>query len=333
MGRLFNLSWVLLCAVASSEAAAQAVDSTAGRVEVIGLRRWTISMLRDSLRAYRPDVDLGDAACGEVLRDSLGFAEAGVLRFPDGRVVLTVIEPSDSARVVLRPVSGAAVVPRGPWDRLRALQDQGGFTIDYAIDTYLAHTSGQDIPLERGDSALVWSVWSLLEEPSTPMEARDALRVLAHAPDPQLRRAAAGYVVRYPDQPAVWYALVSALRDPDWDVRSAANGALRTLRTHARRQIDWQPAVEDLRHLLNGTTLVYHTEVITLLLATEVSPQLARDLLSRAGVALLLEQQAAQHEYVREPARELLVRLSGRDYGSAAGAWQAWVDSVLGTAP
>lgn len=333
MRRLFHLSWLPLFALASPELAGQVVETAAGRVEIIGLRRWTISMLQDSLRKYRPDVDLGAAACGATLRDSLGFAEAGVLRFPDGRVILTVVEPADSARIVLRSASGTAAPPRGPWDRLRALQDTDGFTIDYAITTYLAHSTGHDIPIESGDSALVWSVWSLLAEPSTPLQARDALRVLAHAPDPRLRRAAAGYVVRYSDRSAVWYALVSALRDPDWGVRGAANDALRTLRAHARRQIDWRPATEDLRHLLNGTTVVYHTEVVTLLLITEVSQQLARDLLSRAGAALLLEQLGAQHEYVREPARELLIRLSGRDYGSAAGSWHPWVDSLLGTEP
>ena len=331
MRRILQLSWIPLCALASSELAGQIVETAAGSVEVIGLRRWTISMLQDSLRKYQPDGDLGDAACGATLRDSLGFAEAGVLRFRDGRVILTAIEPPDSARIVLRSVSGATAVPHGPWHRLRTIQDTGSFAIDYAITTYLAHSAGQDIPIESSDSALVWSVWALLSESSTPAQARDALRVLAHAPDPRLRRAAAGYVVRYADQSAVWYALVAALRDPDWGVRGAANDALRTLRTHARRQIDWRPATQDLRHLLDGTTLVYHTEVVTLLLVTEVSQQLARDLLSRAGAELLLEQLAAQHEYVREPARELLVRLSGRDYGSAARSWHFWVDSLLGT--
>ena len=52
-------------------AAAQvAFDSPAGRVEILGLRRWTVAMLRDSLRRYAPGHEPHDN--GDGILDHLG---------------------------------------------------------------------------------------------------------------------------------------------------------------------------------------------------------------------------------------------------------------------
>jgi hypothetical protein len=134
--------------------------------------------------------------------------------------------------------------------------------------------------------------------------------------------------VRYAQIDSVWYGLVAALRDPDWGVRGAANDVLRTFRTGAARTLDWRPAAQDIRHLLDGTTLVFHTEVVKLLLATGASQALAADVLSPASTHLLLEQLTATHEYVREPAHQLLVRFAGRDHGLSPEPWREWAESV-----
>jgi hypothetical protein len=80
--------------------------------------------------------------------------------------------------------------------------------------------------------------------------------------------------------------------------------------------------------LLDGTTLVFHTEVVKLLLATGASQALAADVLSPASTHLLLEQLTATHEYVREPAHQLLVRFAGRDHGLSPEPWREWAESV-----
>jgi hypothetical protein len=72
---------VFLAVVLSTPVVGQPPSSASGSLEIIGLRRWTVPMLEDSLRRIRPDVALGDAACAAILRDSLGFPDAAVLRF------------------------------------------------------------------------------------------------------------------------------------------------------------------------------------------------------------------------------------------------------------
>jgi len=317
--------WIVVLLLLPAVAAAQSV-------EVLGLRHWTVGMLRDSLRRFRPDIALGDAACGDLLRDSLHFPDAAVLRFRDGRVVLSVIEPSDSQRVVLRPAPDGAGAPAPPvLQRLVQLLDSAEFAVEDAIATWPRH-AGASVPLEPSDSAAVRAVWSLLADAHRRLGI-DAVRelLLRHA-DPAVRRAAASVLVAYGGDDGAWRALVRALRDPDWGVRTAAHGTLRALRQTPRR-IDWSASRQDLRHLLDGTTLVFHTEVVSLLVATEVDPALAPVLLSPAGGALLLEEVQARHEYVREPAHALLVRLSGADHGTDWAAWRAWLARVAGPDP
>jgi hypothetical protein len=310
-------------------AASQSVTTGAATVEIIGLRHWSVSMLVDSLQKHRPDVTLGDAACAAVLRDDLGFPDASVLRFRDGRVILTVIEPGDSGRVVLRPPPDGTETPTGPWLRLRELQDSSGFAVDYALDTYLRHAAGTTISVEPADTAVVRHVWTLLGQSRDGVDWHAALTALTRSAEPAVRRAAASYLVRYPEHDSTWYALVHALRDPDWSVRTNTIGTLRTFRETAARPLDWRPAVADLRHLLDGTTLVFHTEVVKLLLATAVAPELNSSLLSPPGVRLLRAQVAANHEYVRIPASDLLRRLSGIDPQGDPTGFEQWVQRTV----
>ena len=70
------LTLIALVASALESPAQVAYDSPNGRVELLGLRRWTLDMLRDSIRRYVPGQELHDAACMVTLRDSLRFARA-----------------------------------------------------------------------------------------------------------------------------------------------------------------------------------------------------------------------------------------------------------------
>lgn len=327
------LQFVIPLSVLAVPAASQTITTSSGVVEIIGLRDWSILELTDSLRRYRPDVTIGDAACAEVLRDSLGFPDAAVFRFRDGRVVLTVIEPADSHRVVLRPPPDQGRSPGGPWVQLRSLEDTHRFAVEYAIATFLRRRAGEEVAVDSTDAPIIHQVWAILEADAGEGDRRSAAAVLRESPDASLRRAAAHYLVRFPDHDSTWYALVQALRDRDWGVRGGANTVLRSFRTAVPRTLDWRPAAADLRHLLDGTTLVFQVEVVKLLLATAVAPDLSSVMLSRDGTRLLLAQMAANHEYVREPASAILQRLSGIDPGANPARWEDWIQEHAGDRP
>ena len=56
-----------------------------GTVEMLGLRRWTIGMLQDSLAKYAPADSLQSHACAATLRYTLHFADAASTTWPKGR--------------------------------------------------------------------------------------------------------------------------------------------------------------------------------------------------------------------------------------------------------
>src|SRR5262245_32844555 len=78
LSRSAAIALAAIIAAATSAFAQASYESPIGTVEVLGLRRWTLAMLRDSVRRYAPGQDLHEAACMITLRDSLHFAEASV---------------------------------------------------------------------------------------------------------------------------------------------------------------------------------------------------------------------------------------------------------------
>ncbi|HEY8176041.1 MAG TPA: hypothetical protein VIF32_10130, partial [Gemmatimonadaceae bacterium] len=85
----------------------QAILNLPGKksVEVIGLERWTIAMIQDSMAKYAPGESLASHACAAVLRYKLGFADASATNYlfvtpadTTEQMLVAVVEPQDSAR-------------------------------------------------------------------------------------------------------------------------------------------------------------------------------------------------------------------------------------------
>lgn len=307
-------------------ARSERIETSDGSVEFVGLRRWTLEMIRDSIETYAPGVPLGAAACGEVLRTRLGFPDAAVLRFPDGRTIVTVVEPLDSQKVLLlsEPSEKAGLIEE--WSSFVTLWDTDFEAVDFAVATYLERNEWSKLP-DEVDPSRVEEVWAFLAEHVAIRDFELALETLNTDADVADRIAAVNLLLNFSSEDATWHALTKALRDPDWGVRGQAVSALRVLRRFESRVVDWTQAADDLAYLLGGTTAVYHTEVVKTLVSTNVSRELAPKLLI-PGAELLLAELTAEHEYVREPAHDLLVHLNGRDLGFDESPWREWIRSL-----
>src|SRR5665213_1064207 len=129
---LAAFSATMLVAIASRADAQVAYQGHGERIEVLGLHRWTLKALQDSIAHRVPGQTLEDAACMVTLRDSLHFADALVQTLfdatgptgeaPHKYLVIKVIEPQDASRVrwapapkdsntVLRPSYAAVILP------------------------------------------------------------------------------------------------------------------------------------------------------------------------------------------------------------------------------
>lgn len=342
MIRQLALAWSVCVAVAAFAAApplaAQvAYDSPAGRVEVLGLRRWTLRMLQDSIRRYAPGQELHDAACMVTLRDSLHFAEASVEWLEtvplDGpkRSFLTikVIEPDQAARV--------------QWDD-RPRNEYSSLLPDYASLVLPVTDSAGDV---WGNRILDWlqfsdaasreaasdeasasartdgeRLYTFLNARRTEADRARAMRSLSRDGF-WVNRMTAGIVLsNFAANDSTWWALVRALRDPNVEVRGAAATVLAGF---PARPIDWRPVANDLRLLLGGTNLPAIRTVFELLARTDIAPELAPRLLRDNG-EWMLDHLGAETPLAGDAAHRLLVRLNaGKDLGQTRAAWAPWV--------
>src|SRR5690348_16960667 len=102
-----TVSAALLCLAAQVAGAQTILENDEVRLELIGLKRWTVPMIQDSLRRYAPNDSLMSHACAAVLREKLRFADASAVYYTTTTagmqakpyVAVTVVEPQDSALI------------------------------------------------------------------------------------------------------------------------------------------------------------------------------------------------------------------------------------------
>ena len=331
---------VLLLALGafSAPVRAQVIETPRGTVEFIGLKSWTPEMISTKLGYDSPDKM---HHCAAQLKDKLGFADASVIHYITTLAdlgdkeklytVITVVEPGDAGQVQYKPKPIESIATPAEWGNFSQAINQQNIsevanelqfyagTFKNAIHVDVASAS----PLKQSPS---W--WGLLQQLRGKRDYETALKVLSRDEDPKKRRVAAMILTNFADRDAAWTALMEGLRDDDDGVNSICTSALFTLTRHVPRTVDWSPATESLRHLLNGTNLFALTQVLRTLSQTNLSPKLAKPLLRNGGGRMLLPYLRAKHEDERTLSHGLLARLSGKDFGYDDSRWAAWVASI-----
>lgn len=326
-----------------AQVAYDAPHSKAGnsvRVEVLGLRHWTLKALQDSIRHRVPGQTLADAACMVTLLDSLHFADALVQsrirpasagQAEKEYLVIKVIEPQESARVrwrpapkdsfkVLRPDYASVVIPatdsRGVLWMGRLIQPLQLYGRDPAQRAAAISARPQ---ADREDAERLWSFLDAHRSESDRHTAVAALRQDGPYPN---RLVAAAVLANFAEQDSTWWELTEALRDGNEAVRI---GALVVLQGLPARPVNWTPAIPTLRALLGGTNVLATHDVMDLLVRTHVSPALARALLHNNGDWALTHLRA-EYPGANYSAHALFVQLnSGRDLGAKASVWARWL--------
>lgn len=334
---------VLMAALAWGAAplAAQAVfESKQGRAEVIGLRRWTVQMLADSVSAKAPGESLYSRACAAILQQKLGFPAAAVsIQVENGAdgmrpvdVLITVVEPADSARVRQRRLSGGWRLPDSAWRTLRATlvpdEEPQVNAFLFALQLVGFHRIGMaeqlQLPPEMlADARPFWTSIAALHRPADLALAR---RSLAADTNWVHRLMAVAALANFRDRDAAWHLLAAGARDPEHLVRTAAVAALKTFLQGDVRRVDWTPAVADLRTLLGGSHVWGYQDVMAVLAGSRISPSLARTLLA-GNSALLAAHLRAQNDRASAPALALARQLSGRPTATRE-AMLAWLRTL-----
>ena len=339
--RKFSISAVVSCvflswsSVLNAQLPAPAVLGLAdGRVvEVLGLRRWTVQMVQDSLTRYSPSDSLQSHACAAVLRYKLGFADAAAGTFSMGpgrpnRILVTVREPQDSARVLYRMLGNDTTNARAEWRAITGVRSSNRPVYRAVIDGYIA-----------GDSSLRGEKWSpsdrrtaevmfaFLHSHRSEEDRRAATEVLTASPNVFDRETAVLILSNFMDRDETWRTLVETMREVDGVAKGDAAQVLWRFATERPRKIDWMPVAGGIHAMLDGTSSRNLSTLILVLQRTNVDPSSAHALLHDGGEMLIafLESETAN---ISDESHKLLVQLRGADLGRTSAAWRTWIATL-----
>ncbi|MDE2980897.1 MAG: hypothetical protein OXU74_06845 [Gemmatimonadota bacterium] len=330
---------VVLLAVTASQGASQVIAGPNGPVEFIGLRDWDAQELFDAIQELDPNRPFH--ACAADMRFQLGFAQAGAFRFSsDGsdEWYTVVVGVEDSTGVRYRPTGSTTVALPEPWEELRAIAREDMRTL-----TATAHTLHWDnitvdgVPMSSrevaklmgADPGTLEQLRALLDRADGEEDRRLAHEVLASDSSWLARSVATLVLGNFIDDDTSWYALVGSLIDPDARVGSVAMRMVDGLALGETDSVDWSGARAHLSAIFGGSNPFAFRYTLDVLVATEVDPEFARQLV-RENPDLLLAHVGAEHDVTREPAVDFLRAVSGEDFGTDVEAWMAWANGQPG---
>jgi hypothetical protein len=327
-------------------------------VEVIGLRRWSVAMIEDSIAKYAPGESFVSHACQAVLQYKLGFPSASVhwymLEDSSGKeasaLVVTLVEPQDSARLAWRRVTTSERARVAAWADLYApvtatydSTKPPAVVIGYLSGALqLAHLRGawpesqfrgylEHVPETLRDSFTAFAdrLGRRTREADVAL-ARETLRADGRVEN---RMLAAAVLSNFATRPEAWHALVGALTDREEAVRGAAEVAMQKMRSGPKGPIDWRPVVPQLRAVLGGAGVAAIDPLLAVLLDTKVPRALAAELLAGNG-ELVLARASLTVAWANQNARTFLAHASGKpDAGVGVDAWAAWLRELEAPRP
>jgi hypothetical protein len=340
--RVARLSVVLVTAMLFTTAPRSSAQQTSsvltlpdGRViEVLGLRRWTIGMLQDSLAKYAPADSLQSHACAVTLRYKLHFADAASTSFDFGpgtpeRVVVAVREPQDSARVHYRLMPLDTLSARIQWPAITTVYSRHPNVFWPEVQRRLRPSKGRAPTYRtREDSALATRFVATLDSLTRERDRLEAKRVLSNDPNMYHRVAAAVILANFAGRDETWWSLVEALRESDGQVKGVAATVLVGLSRRRPRAVRWAPRATTVHALLDGTSLFVLDAFIQVLTATGVGPKDARTMIGNGGGEMLLAYLGSGTGNLASHSRALLTALRGADLGPEAEPWRAWMATL-----
>jgi hypothetical protein len=286
--------------------AQQTVKDGKNTIEFIGLQKWTVQRLQDSVRKYAPKVSL--AFCAATLKSEFGFRGASVVWHSDSTLAVTVIEPQDSSYVRYHHCfAGGVGLPR-KWYDFQTRYSQKHYESQIAVACRFESDDSTRKLSEayrrysiKVDTVALQEIRTALKE--YPIEVSQLAQVIRNHYDMWSRRTAIMALTGAPNNDTALTSVVFALRS----VGDVDLSALPLILKHRTKPIVIAPMIDDLQAIVNGTNLFAYPEVLKLLTQAKLSQQEFKQIFNTAhSRRLLLSHLRAALDGVRKPAQELM---------------------------
>lgn len=322
----------------------QVVETEDGLVQIAGLFRRTPQDIERLIQEKSPGTNLSSGACAAVLEYELGFPDAAVIRHsrmilggPDSMqeapiTLLLLVEPEDAERVRFLPAPPDSTGPVPEWSEQYARYPMG--RLAYAIRKRLQRpgSRGQIFPDGMPDTMRVLADRGVefLAAHNTEDDRLRALDVIRSDRDWINRAMAAAVLTNFPEEDPSWWAIVEVIRGTGPQDYAGTEGimALQGLGIAHARPVDWGPAAETLRAIMDGTNLFAVAPLMQALTMTEISPELAEEVIGDGRYVVAYLQ--SPNRSIRLQAEQFLRQISGQDYGDDVARWEEWIASLSG---
>jgi hypothetical protein len=294
-------------------------------VEIIGLRRWSPDMIRDSLKKYAPDEGLDSDAAAANLRNLLGFSDAAttthsVVFDEDDKATTTLLvrEPGDSALVRYQPQALDTVPVLKEWLRYTQAMASGR----------IVFPDGQIEAASRADSGIAREALAYVAGRRSSADFDLAVKIIDSSTSMPDRAMAALLLANFPERDGAWRSLLKAAVGLEQGTDAfIAQRALGTMSERSARPVDWSPMTATIHDVLDGTALAALAPLSKALAATGATTAQAVSYLAHGGEMLAASVESDNPD-VRDPVHDLLVKLRGEDLGFDPGPWRDWIKNL-----
>lgn len=328
---------VIISLILVAPAYGQVVETEDGLVQIAGLSRRSPQDIERLIQEKSPGTNLSSGACAAVLEYELGFPDAAVIRHgrltgvPDSLqgppiTLLLLVEPEDAERVRYLPAPADSTGPVPEWAEQYALYPMGG--LSYAIRKHLGRPLPSPERMPDTMRVLADRGAEFLAAHATEEDRLRALEVIHSDRDWINRSIAASVLTSFPEEDSSWWAIAQVIRGIGPRDYSGTVGimALQGLETAHPRPVDWAPAVETLRAIMDGTNLFAVAPLMQALTRTKISPELAEEVIGDGRYVLAYLR--SPNRSIRLQAEQFLRQISGEDYGDDVERWEEWIASL-----
>ncbi len=171
--------------------------------------------------------------------------------------------------------------------------------------------------------------WKFLSQHTQISEQDLAIWILNNDGNFINRAIAAALLINFSKSDLVWWTLMDCLRDSDARVSGSARCVLEYFADNCPRDVNWEPAINSLYYLINGTNLFSFKTVLKVLATTNLSKEILVKLLSESKGYLILSHLEAKHQEEREFAHNFLTKVTGQDFGYDETKWENYILSLI----
>jgi hypothetical protein len=326
--RKFIYSFFLLFFAFFSLLSAQIVDTPFGKAEVLGLKNWSLQKVLDLLAAKAPGKSIDK--CAVDLKE-IGFPDASVKRYmdKDGKFysVVTVVEPEYAEFVKYRNIPSNTLEDVPDWIEGIEMFKNNPMEFQIGLATYNSNQISKDMAdfLKDLNEQKIRDFRQFISAKNQEQDKDLAIWILNNDGNYLNRVIASAILINFPGSDLVWWTLTDALRDQEARVSSTAGSVLEYFSANSPRNVRWEPAINTLFHLINGTNLFAFNTVLTVLSSTKISEKLIPELFFQTNGYLVLSYLKANHEIERNLAHKFLVNTTGKDFGYDIAKWEYYL--------